>query len=77
MYRAWKKTEFPRVLYMDLETTTLRGRQTDRWQDEVGEGGRLVGGEDWQKKVCNKEEWKKLLRMARNQSSHSAHQWNV
>jgi len=26
----------------------------------------IVGGEGWQEKVCNTEEWKKLLRMARN-----------
>jgi hypothetical protein len=31
------------------------------------EGGRIVGGEEWQeKKVYDKEEWKKLLRTARN-----------
>jgi len=32
----------------------------------VREDGRIVGGERWQKKVRNREEWKKLLRMARN-----------
>jgi len=30
----------------------------------VREDGRIVGGEGWQEKVCNREEWKKLLRMA-------------
>jgi hypothetical protein len=30
------------------------------------EDGRIVGGEGWQEKVRNREEWKKLLRMARN-----------
>ena len=30
------------------------------------EDGRLVGGEGWQEKVHNREEWKELLRMARN-----------
>jgi len=39
---------------------------TIRWQDEVREDGRIVGGEGWQEKVHNREEWKKLLRMARN-----------
>jgi hypothetical protein len=29
-------------------------------------GGRIVGGEEWQEKVYNKEEWKKLLRTRRN-----------
>jgi hypothetical protein len=32
----------------------------------VREDGRTVGGKDWQEKVYNREEWKKLLRMARN-----------
>jgi len=32
----------------------------------VREDGRLVGGKGWKEGVCNKEEWKKLLRMARN-----------
>jgi hypothetical protein len=38
------------VLYMNLETTRPRGRPRNRWQDEVREDGRLLGGEDWQKK---------------------------
>jgi hypothetical protein len=32
----------------------------------VREFGTIVGGEEWQEKVYNREEWKKLLRMARN-----------
>jgi len=55
-----------RVLYMNLGTTRLRGRPRNRWQDEVREVGRLVGREGWQEKVHNIEEWKKLLRTARN-----------
>jgi len=35
-------------------------------QDEVREGGRVVGGVGWQEKVHKREEWKKLLRTARN-----------
>jgi hypothetical protein len=31
----------------------------------VREDGRMVGGEEWQEKVYNREEWKKLLK-ARN-----------
>jgi hypothetical protein len=31
-------------LYMNLETIRLRGRPRNRWQDEVREDGRLVGG---------------------------------
>jgi hypothetical protein len=30
----------------------------------VREDGRIVGGEEWQEKVHNREEWKKLLRRA-------------
>jgi hypothetical protein len=55
-----------RVLYMILESTRPRGRPRNRWQDEVREGGRIVGGEEWQVKVYKREEWKKLLRTARN-----------
>ena len=45
MYREWKKTEFPKkVLSMNLETTSLRGRPGNRWQDEVRMDGRLAGG---------------------------------
>jgi len=53
------------VLYMNLGTR-LGGRPRNRWQDEVREDGRIIGGEGWQEKVYNREEWKKLLRMARN-----------
>ena len=55
-----------RVLYMNLGTARLRGRPRNRWQDEVGEDGRIVGGEGWQEKVHNRVEWTELLRMARN-----------
>jgi hypothetical protein len=52
---------------MNLGTTRLRGRPRNRWQDKVREDGRIVGGgEGWEEKVHNREEWKKLLRMARN-----------
>jgi hypothetical protein len=45
-----------RVLCMNVGTTRLRGRPRNRWQEEVKEDGRIVGGEGW----------KKLLRTARN-----------
>jgi hypothetical protein len=51
---------------MNLETTRLRSRPRNRWQDEVREDGRVVGGEEWQENVYDREEWKKLLRTARN-----------
>ena len=43
-----------RVLYMNLGTTRLRGRPRNRWQDDVREDGRIVGGEGWQEKVHNR-----------------------
>jgi hypothetical protein len=55
-----------RVLYMNFKSTRPRGRPRKSWQDEVGEDGRVGGGEEWQEKVYNREEWKKLLRTARN-----------
>jgi len=55
-----------RVLYTSLGTTRLRGGPRNRWQDEVREDGRTVFGEGWQEKLHNREEWKKLLRTARN-----------
>jgi hypothetical protein len=63
MYREWKKIEFPNL---NLETTRLRGRPRNRWQDEMREDRRIVGGEEWQEKVYNRQEWKKLLRTAKN-----------
>ena len=62
-----KENRIPkRVLHMNLGTTRLRGRPRNRWQVEVREDGRIVGGEGWQEKVRNREEWKKLLRTSRN-----------
>jgi len=55
-----------KVLYMNLETTRMRGRPRNRWQDEVREDGRLVGGKGWKEWLYNREEWKKLLRTARS-----------
>jgi hypothetical protein len=54
-----------RVLYMNLETRP-RGTPRNRWEDGVREDGRVVGGEELQEKVYDREEWKKLLRTARN-----------
>jgi hypothetical protein len=55
-----------RILYMNLGTTRLRCRPRNRWQDEVRDDGRIVVGEGSQAKVHNREEWKRLLKTARN-----------
>jgi hypothetical protein len=51
---------------MNLESKRPRGRPRNKWQDEVREDGRIVGGEEWQEKVDGRGEWNKLLRTARN-----------
>jgi len=40
---------------MNLETTRLRGGPRNRWQDEVREDGRLVGGKGWMERVYNRK----------------------
>jgi hypothetical protein len=58
MYREWKTIEFlEKLLYMNLEATKLRCRPRNRWQDEVREEGRLVGGKGWKERIYNREEW--------------------
>jgi hypothetical protein len=63
-----------RVLYMNLETRP-RASPRNRWQDEMREDGRIVSGEEWQRKVYDREEWKKLLRTPRNRHFCTC-QWN-
>ena len=36
-----------KALSMNLETTRLRGRPRNRWQDKVSKVGRLVGGKEY------------------------------
>jgi hypothetical protein len=60
-----------RVLYMHSETTRLRGRPRNRWQDEVIEDGRIVGGERWQEKLY--KTGKGEAPENGKESSHSAH----
>jgi hypothetical protein len=56
----------PKKLSMNLETAKLIGRPRNRWQEEVTKYGKLVGGIGWRERVHNIEEWKKLMRAARN-----------
>ena len=61
-----RKQNSQKVLYINLVAKRLRGRPRNRWQDEVREDGKLVGGKGWKERVYNREEWKKLVRKARN-----------
>jgi hypothetical protein len=51
---------------MNFETSRLIGRPRNRWQYEVREDGRLVGGKGWKERVYSREELKKLLRTAKD-----------
>ena len=63
--RRMQQSRIPRkVLYMNLETTRLRGRPRNRWQDEVRKDRRLASGIGWRERVHNREERKKLLETA-------------
>jgi len=67
MYREWKKTEFPKEYYIWIcEQQDWEVDQEIDGKMEVREDGGTVSGEGWQEQVQNREEWKKLLRMARN-----------
>ena len=66
MCREWKKIEFPKNIIYEFGNNKAVRRPRNRWQDEVREDGRLVGGIWWKERIYNREEWKKFLRMARN-----------
>jgi hypothetical protein len=66
LQRMEENAIYNKVLYMNLETTRLRSRPRNRWQDEAKEDGRLVGRKGWKEMLYNRDEWKKLLRTARN-----------
>jgi hypothetical protein len=72
MYREWKKMEFSNSIIYEFESTRPRGRPRNRWQDEVRENGKIVGVEELQEKVYNREEWKEAPENGKD-SSHSAH----
>jgi hypothetical protein len=54
-----------KVVYMNMETTKLKGRPRNRWLEEVREDGKVTCGRVWKERVYSREEWNKLLRMAR------------
>jgi hypothetical protein len=60
-----------RILYINLGTKRLRDRPRNRWQDEVREDGRLVGGKGQKERIYNRG----MEEAPDNgkQSSHSAH----
>jgi hypothetical protein len=51
-----EENRIPNSVYvMNLESKRPRDRPRNRWQDEVREDGRIVGGEEWQEKIYNRE----------------------
>jgi hypothetical protein len=54
-----------KLLYMNFATKNLRGRPRNRWQNEVREDGQLLVEKGGRRGYIT-EEWKKLLRTARN-----------
>ena len=46
-----------KVLYTNLERVRQKCRPRNRWENEVREDGRLVGGKGWKERVYNREEW--------------------
>jgi len=58
-------------IYMNLETKRLRGRPRNRWQDEVWEDGRLVGGKCGRKGYIRERNGRSFENG--KESSHSAH----
>jgi len=55
----------PKNIIYEFRNNNWRCRPRNKWQDKVREDGRLVGREGWKERVHNREEWKKILRMAR------------
>jgi hypothetical protein len=60
-----EENRIPKRVY-EFGKTRPRGRPRNRREDEVREDGRVVGGEEWQEKVYDREEWKKLRTAATN-----------
>jgi len=66
LYREWKEIEFPKKYYIWIfkQWSWVVVQEIDG--SEVREDGKLVGSKGWKEGVYNREEWKKLLRTARN-----------
>jgi hypothetical protein len=48
-----EENRISKKISVNLEKTRLRGRRRNRWQDEVREDGRQVGGKGWKERVYN------------------------
>jgi hypothetical protein len=59
------RTSYP-IFSIVVFRKTTSAEQTISVMYAVRVDGRIVGGEEWQEKVYNREEWKKLLRWATN-----------
>jgi hypothetical protein len=55
------ETRIPRSVLVLISETRPRGTPINRWKGEVRVDGRIFGGEEWQEKEYNTDEWKKLL----------------
>jgi len=67
MYREWKEIEFPKEFHIWI--WKQQGWEVDQEIDGkmgVREDRRIVGGEGWQEKLHNRDEWKKILRSPMN-----------
>jgi hypothetical protein len=53
-----------------IQSTVYKFGKKDQEVDQEMDGkmndGRILGGEEWQLKVYDREEWKKLMRTVRN-----------
>jgi len=64
---SWTEYEESRILTeYHIWKTRLRDKPRKKWPDEVREDGTIDIGEGWKARVCNREEWKKHLRTAKN-----------
>jgi hypothetical protein len=46
---------YQKCLY-EIQEWILGNKTRNTWQDETREDGRIVGGEEWQEKIHNREE---------------------